>query len=380
MTKHIDLLRAHQKKRKNEKPLDSSVLIDENAPESLLSNPYSSPLDSNTVPSSETSQEELATYHQNTVTENNLSSFDVSSWLVSTIEKVQGIFHDAKAQKPTDIAVLQTQLSALLPQLKSKSHTLDKLELEVSKNIQIICNTDISMNDLVQKSIMMMLYTIKIGFQLKMEQQDLIQQAVAAMVHHIGMATVPDEIRNKTGKLTDEELQLIKQAPVRAVEYLETCQIDNEAVLIAAAQANERYDGSGATGLSGRKITLTGRIIGLLSMFEALIHIRPYRQRLLPRDAIRELVNNHKKAFDPMLLKALIESISLYPVGTFVQLNTGEIGQVITVHNKFPLRPVVHINMDKYGNIIAKREVDLKLQPNLMIKKCMYEEALEEEA
>jgi hypothetical protein len=46
------------------------------------------------------------------------------------------------------------------------------------------------------------------------------------------------------------------------------------------------------------------------------------------------------------------------------------------VHSKFPLRPVVYINMDKHGNPITAREIDLKLQPNLMIQKCMYEESL----
>ncbi|MDQ7001436.1 MAG: hypothetical protein Q9N02_01960, partial [Ghiorsea sp.] len=73
---------------------------------------------------------------------------------------------------------------------------------------------------------------------------------------------------------------------------------------------------------------------------------------------------------------ALIEAVSLYPVGTFVQLNTGEIGQVTMVHSKFPLRPMVYINMDSQGNAITVREIDLKLQPNLMIQKCMYEESL----
>ncbi len=374
MTKHIDLLRAHQKKKQQ------ALADQENTATDIpLHNPYSSPA---TAQHGEAGIEEepLSFSPSEPAQHYTGNEFDISDWLLDLAHKLLHIFEAAEKQQPTDISVLQDQLNILIPELEKDSQTLDKLELEVSRNIQEICHLDIGLNDLVQKSIMMMLYTIKVGYQLKIEHHDILVHTLAAMLHHIGMATVPDEIRKKVDKLDPEELQLIKEAPSRAAEYLSSCNIDHTSILTAVVQAAERYDGSGATGMSGRQITWTARIIGLLSMFEALIHFRPYRQRLLPRDAIRELVIHHKKAFDPMLLKALIESISLYPVGTFVQLNTGEIGQVITIHNKFPLRPVVHINMDRHGNVIAKREVDLRQQPNLMIKKCMYEESLVEQA
>ncbi|MDQ6968792.1 MAG: hypothetical protein Q9M14_08940, partial [Mariprofundaceae bacterium] len=100
------------------------------------------------------------------------------------------------------------------------------------------------------------------------------------------------------------------------------------------------------------------------------------RARLLPRDAIREIVKHHKKSFDPMMLKALIESISLYPIGTYVQLNSGEIGMVIRIHPRLPLRPIVNIEMDIQGRDVPPRQVDLKAQPNLTVEKCMYKESL----
>ncbi len=394
MTKHIDLLRSYQQKKKSADSDATALHADGAAVDAHMHNPYSLPKGKGHpsvagAGAGEKLPEEVISFDAGVMEEpvahvsaqqplHDSHAFHVSTWLLDISRNIQHIFQAAQQQKPSDVASLYTHLQKLFAQLEYNNDTLNALELEISRNIKTICATEASVNDLVQKSIMMMLYTIKISFQLKLEQQELIQHTLAAMLHHIGMTMVPDEIRKKVGKLSDEELKLIKQAPERAVAYLKSCHIDNETVLTAIAQASERYDGSGGTGLIGRKIAWPARIIGLLSMFESLIHLRPYRQRLLPRDAIRELVNKHKKSFDPVLLKALIESISLYPVGTFVQLNTGEIGQVITVHHKFPLRPVVHINMDKYGNIITKREINLKQQPNLMIKKCMYEESLEE--
>lgn len=423
MTKYIDLLRAHQKKNP-----DSEVSSTNLTPEAqMMNNPYSKNeatlegdnnldpdlIEEQDVPIAEAAEpnaehelllieedDDLAApaavqsqplqVTQNTastvidtitpesavVNEQNTSGLNVSAWLKHLTKTMSVIFLDAQQQKPTDVLVLNGSLRELLQHFESDHRALDALELNIARNLKDICQSEEGVNDLVEKAVMMMLYTIKISIQLKLQQQEIIHHTIAAMLHHIGMAMVPDEIRHQTGKLSKDEIKLIRRAPQNAVTYLQTCQLDNDNILLAASQSSERFDGSGATGLSGHSISWVARVVGLLSMFESLIHFRPYRQRLLPRDAIRELVNKHKQAFDPVMLKALIEAVSLYPVGTFVQLNTGEIGQVIIVHSKFPLRPIVRVNMDKYGNKINEREIDIKQQPNLMIQKCMYEEAL----
>jgi len=411
MTKYFDLLRAHQQ-HKEHAMTDDSIEVTETESTNNQHNPYvqqgeshdsilepevtTELLDEETLPEdeqqtiqaqelsidalpteAETTQEPIQEEPAVESAPTNKHGFSVAAWLQTISQSLQIIFQAAQKQETTDLNTLNAPLQNLMEQLEDNTKVLDALELEISRNIKQICNTDCTVNDLVEKSIMMMLYTIKISLRLQLQHDTIVEHTVAAMLHHIGMAMVPNEVRHKVGKLTKDELALIRQAPENAVTYLKSCHVTHENILLAAEQAAERYDGSGPQGLSGHDIAWIARVVGLLSMFEALIHIRPYRPRLLPRDAIRELVNRHKKAFDPVLLKALIEAVSLYPVGTFVQLNTGEIGQVIMVHSKFPLRPVVYINMDSHGNPITAREIDLKLQPNLMIQKCMYEESLE---
>jgi len=411
MTKYFDLLRAHQQDKQDRASTDT-VEVTETTSSAITHNPYTQKEETENTsllepevtselldeaeyddkikqqpPNNEISIDNLPTEepstqpsaqvdpHKNTAA--NSSGFSVATWLQEISLSLQTIFQAAEKHEDTDLTILDGALQNLLDQLEDNTKVLDALELEISRNIKQICNVDCTVNDLVEKSIMMMLYTIKISLRLQLQHQTIVEHAVAAMLHHIGMSMVPSQVRYKVGKLTKDELALIRKAPENASEYLKSCHVSHENTLLAAEQAAERYDGSGPRGLSGHDIAWIARVVGLLSMFEALIHIRPYRQRLLPRDAIRELVNRHKKAFDPVLLKALIEAVSLYPVGTFVQLNTGEIGQVTMVHSKFPLRPVVYINMDKHSNPITAREIDLKQQPNLMIQKCMYEESLE---
>jgi len=212
------------------------------------------------------------------------------------------------------------------------------------------------------------------GVQLQLNKDELHALVLAGMLHHIGMARIPAEVRHKKKRLSNEENKLIRQAPEQGSDYLRQCGVSDERILSAVLQAQERVDGSGPMGLQGNEISRTARIIGLLSMFEALIHYRAYRKRLLPRDAVRELLNHHKKAFDQAFLKCLIDAISLYPVGTYVQLNSGDIGQVIRVHRRLPLRPTVHVSMDRHGNGIVPRDVNMQTQPTLIVERCMYRE------
>ncbi len=303
---------------------------------------------------------------------------EITQWLAQCTIETGKLFSACSSNSAIDFHPLIEQLNRFLKRLEGNIKLIDALELVVSEREKQVGEFDSDIGGLIQKSIMMMLYAIKMGLRLDFNTDELRSHILAAMVHHIGMAQISPEIRNKKEKLTKDEIKEIRTASKKSHDYLTLCGITDAAVLQAASQAQERYDGSGPQGLAGSGIAYSARMIGLLSMFEALIHYRPYRNRLLPRDAIRELVNHHKKAFDPNLLKALIESISLYPVGTYVQLNSGDIGLVIQVHHRLPLRPVVRIMFDSSGGKIPVREIDLKVQPNLMVQRCMYEEGIKE--
>jgi len=307
----------------------------------------------------------------------NTTDTNISNWLSQCSQEINELFKLAKSGNPADVQPLIEQLNIFLNRLTDNEKLIDTLELEISNQTKRISTFDPDLGSLIQKSVMMMLYAIKIGRRLKLNTNDELRSHVlAAMIHHIGMSQISSEIRNKKEKLSKDEINEIRTASQKSYDYLSQCNITDAAILQAASQAQERYDGSGPQSLSGSNIAYSARVIGLLSMFEALIHYRPYRNRLLPLDAIRELVNHHKNAFDPSMLKALIESISLYPVGTYVQLNSGDVGHVIQVHPRLPLRPVVRIMLDSHGEPIPPREIDLKAQPNLMVQRCMYEEAL----
>jgi len=403
MAKYIDLLRQHQNSAAKppssgtetpdpsepvefeghqaeleEMMSDESEFAEDNfSPTDTLSNtPLLADEEENSKTDSpiEPSPEAIPSIEANPSTDN----ADISSWLTICTQETAKLFKSASANSAGDLHPLIHQLNVLLNLLDKDEKLIDVLELEISTREKQIGKLDDDLGSLIQKSIMMMLYAIKVGQRLKLNRDELRSHILAAMIHHIGMAQISGDIRNKKEKLSKDEIKEIRTAPKKSHDYISTCGVTDAAILLAASQAQERFDGSGPQELSGSDIAYSARIIGLISMFEALIHYRPYRNRLLPRDAIRELVNHHKKAFDPRLLKALIESISLYPVGTYVQLNSGDIGLVIQVNPRLPLRPLVRMMLDSYGDTISPREINLQKQPNLMVQRCMYEEGLQE--
>jgi len=298
-------------------------------------------------------------------------------WMSQCILLVLAIFRAANRGEPARIDRLAEHIRVLVHSLAKKPENVNLLELGVSRGGQAIRGMDRDLGDLVEKSITMMLYAVKTGLHFRLNESGLKTLILAAMLHHIGMARVSAITRHKPEKLNAVEREHIGLAPKQGAAYLLSCGVRDQRILTAASQARERFDGSGGPeGLKGAEISRTARIVGLLSMFEALIHFRAYHRRLLPRDAIRELIVHHKAAFDPAMLKGLIESVSLYPVGTYVQLNSGDIGQVIRVHRRLPLRPVVRLLLDRHGNSIEPRNINLQTQSNLIVERCMYMEDL----
>jgi len=104
----------------------------------------------------------------------------------------------------------------------------------------------------------------------------------------------------------------------------------------------------------------------VVDVFDALVSPRGYRRRFFPHEAVRELMVAERTAFPREIVKALVEQLSAYPLGTSVRLTTGEVGSVMRVNTRYPLRPVVWIEGDTaYGQ--ERRQLDLSRTPLVSI-------------
>ena len=208
-----------------------------------------------------------------------------------------------------------------------------------------------------------MVYSLKLGFGLKWPQDRIVRLGVAALIHDIGMCTIPQHIRHKEGKLTSEELAEIRNHPQYGMEIISHIYGEPFHWLAEAIyHEHERENGRGyPQGLSGNQISEYAKIIGLADVYEALTHHRPHRKRMLPHKAVQKIVQAQKVQFHQRLLKVMIEELSVFSLNSLVRLNSNAIGRESETISGQPLRPVVQLIFDADGNeIMEDRYIALK--------------------
>lgn len=195
----------------------------------------------------------------------------------------------------------------------------------------------------------------KVGTGLQYSQQELERLVLVGLLHDVGMWTLPVSLVEKREALSEEERDILRTHPERGRRILASQGSVFEWVSTISAQEHERCDGSGyPCRLQNKQIAEPAQVIGMVDTLDAMVTPRPYRKRLTPHQGVRELLLHAKTTFSLRVLKALGDQITLYPIGTNVRLNTGEIGQVMRVNSRYPLRPLVGIS--KLG---VASEVDL---------------------
>ncbi len=219
----------------------------------------------------------------------------------------------------------------------------------------------------------------KVGMGLGYYGAELRRLTLAGLMHDIGIFAVPQQLLTKTGRLTPDERALVEQHPRLGCEVIERLGRDYVWLADVVLQAHERGRGQGYPNrLKGREIHELAQIIGLVDIFDALVSPRPYRRRLLPHEAIRELLNTERTAFPREIMKALVEQLSVYPLGTKVRLNSGEEGVVVRITPAYPSRPVLSVPGERNGSgTAAPRHLDLSLLPHLSVADTVDSPALD---
>ncbi len=219
----------------------------------------------------------------------------------------------------------------------------------------------------------------KVGIGLGYYGTELQRLALAGLLHDIGIFAVPQDLLTKTGRLTADERSLIEQHPRLGHGVIEHLGVESAWLAQVVLQAHERGNGQGYPHrLKGRDISELAQIIGLVDIFDALVSPRPYRRRLLPHEAVRELLTTERTAFPREIMKALVEQLSVYPLGTRVRLNSGEEGVVVRITARYPSRPVLRVpGIEIASPSEPSRLLDLSLLPHVSIVDTVEPPALE---
>jgi HD-GYP domain-containing protein (c-di-GMP phosphodiesterase class II) len=208
--------------------------------------------------------------------------------------------------------------------------------------------------------------SMAIGQRLGYDRVKLCELGLSAIFHDIGKSDIPLEILNKPTEFTEDEWKIMRRHPILGVKHLVKLKgLDDMTIkiIIGGFEHHLNYDLSGYPKLTTkRNLTLFGRIISLVDCYDALTSSRVYNRIPFPPDkALKFMLSKSGKAFDPLLIKIFVNCLGVYPLGSLVILDSGEMGVVIQTNPNPDKadRPKVKLIMDRQGHETEGQVLDL---------------------
>jgi HD-GYP domain-containing protein (c-di-GMP phosphodiesterase class II) len=209
------------------------------------------------------------------------------------------------------------------------------------------------------------IYMITFGRFLELEPGQIEFLGYLGLLQDVGKLRLPKELLEKRGRLSAEEFELAKLHVKYSAEILRATPGLPDDLARAVTLHHERHDGSGYPGkLRGSEIGKLGSIAAIVDTFDAMTVRRPYADPVSPSAAISMLYKWRGTFFDADLVEQFIRCIGIFPVGSLVHLNTGEIGVVIAQNAARRLQPRVMVIRDAAGDPMQPQKLlDLARSP-----------------
>lgn len=178
------------------------------------------------------------------------------------------------------------------------------------------------------------LHLLAVGRSIGLDRDALRSLGTIGLLADAGKARLPRALLEKPGMLSASEHTIVKEHVRLGLEAVERGGPLAAEVRAGIAQHHERLDGSGyPKGLQGDEISFWGRLAAIADSFAALVSPRPYAEALAPQEAMMSLYEWAGSSFDEALVEQFVQAIGIFPVGSIVELSSGEIAMVIG-HNR----------------------------------------------
>jgi response regulator RpfG family c-di-GMP phosphodiesterase len=183
---------------------------------------------------------------------------------------------------------------------------------------------------------------------MKVVQEKLEQLALGGLLLDVGNIRLPKELLEKRETLSNEEWDTIKTHVIHSIALIQRSKEVSSHVIDMVSTHHERYDGSGyPKGLEGDEIPLLGQIAGIVDAYVSVTFPRPGRNAVPSDFATNVLFKQRNKYFKADLVDKFIACVGLYPPGSLVELNTGQVAIVVTQNTQWRLRPRIMLILDK---------------------------------
>jgi HD-GYP domain-containing protein (c-di-GMP phosphodiesterase class II) len=185
------------------------------------------------------------------------------------------------------------------------------------------------------------------GRSMQLDSEKLHTLGLGALLHDVGKLLVPSEVLNKPGRLTPAEYGVMQQHTVFGYDLMKNRGELSPEALNIVIQHHERLDGSGYPNrLDDNKISLFSKLVSIVDVYDAVTSKRVYHDETTPYKALNDIYQHRDKDFDPQLVQQFIKCLGIYPIGSLVELTTGQVGVVAFFSEKNHLSPTVMLILD----------------------------------
>lgn len=188
---------------------------------------------------------------------------------------------------------------------------------------------------------------LAIALQLHLNLTKMIELGVTSILHEIGMLRLPPQLYMSSRKLSVREKAQISKHTLLGYTIIKDLSFSLP-VQLGVLEHHEKENGTGyPRRLTGDKISSNAKIIAVACTYEAISSPRSYKDEKSTFDALLELLQNKEHAYDGSVIKALLYTVSLYPIGTFVYLSNRKVAEVVDTNPDNPKTPVVQLLTEK---------------------------------
>lgn len=192
------------------------------------------------------------------------------------------------------------------------------------------------------------------GRHLGLPKEDLKALALGAMLLDIGKIKLPDTLLSHQGKLSEAEFEMVKHHVKYGMDILHEANSVDDRILSLVWTHHERHNGQGyPQGLKGNEIPIFGKIAAIVDCYDAITSARPFSTALPPHEAIKKLYEWRNHAFQAEMIEEFIQAIGVFPIGSLVELTSGEVGIIISQNRQRRLKPKVMLILDAHKETLG---------------------------
>ena len=266
-----------------------------------------------------------------------------SAVLAEAAAAIERVFDGIKTGSALDCPALRSTLPSLVERL---------LDHHASMTTVILLNQMRRVDgELFEHAVNACVLALVMGKEQGLDATALEHLGLGAILHDVGQIRLPHNLRRKSGAYTVQEEKLTRLHPELGAMIVSRVQPHDEVCRRIVIEHHELLDGSGYPNrLAGTEISPLSQIVGLVDRYEALTSGRGGRPAMFPVEAVRELYQlglSHR--YDQELVERMIHCLGVYPVGSLVELNTGERGVVIAQNRTERLKPTIKLIWESSG-------------------------------